>query len=84
MLLTGDTIRLVADRGSVTFLYSYPNQIPLPAATVRDMARQVLRYDFDRIYDAWPSNVLATGAKEAVRQSAERYIGMVEGTWPRR
>src|SRR5450631_1674482 len=87
VLLTGDTIALVADPASVTFMYSYPNRIPLPASTIRELAGRVLRYDFDRIYPSAPvrpDNVLASGAKEAVRHSAERYIGMVEGTWARK
>jgi len=87
VLLTGDTIALVADPGSVTFMYSYPNRIPLPPGTIRELAGRVLRYDFDRIYPSAPvrpDNVLLSGAKDAVRRSAERYIGMVEGTWPRK
>src|ERR1017187_193939 len=87
VLLTGDTIALVADPASVTFMYSYPNRIPLPASTIRELAARVLGYDFDRIYPSAPvkpDNVLASGAKDAVRHSAERYIGMVEGTWARK
>ncbi|MFC4768438.1 MBL fold metallo-hydrolase [Effusibacillus consociatus] len=34
-LLTGDTIYVVADRSWVSFMYSYPNLIPLPAPEVR-------------------------------------------------
>jgi glyoxylase-like metal-dependent hydrolase (beta-lactamase superfamily II) len=86
VLLTGDTIALVADPSWVTFMYSYPNRIPLPADTVRELASRVLRYDFDRIYPSAsvrPDNVMTHGAKSAVRRSAERYIGMIEGTWPR-
>ena len=87
VLLTGDTIALVADPGSVTFMYSYPNRIPLPSTTIRELTTRVLSHDFDRIYPSAPvrpDNVMPSGAKEAVRRSAERYIGMVEGTWPRR
>jgi hypothetical protein len=86
VLLTGDTIALVADPDWVTFMYSYPNRIPLPANTVRELADRVLRHDFDRIYPSAPvrpENVLLRGAKDAVRRSAKRYIGMVEETWPR-
>jgi glyoxylase-like metal-dependent hydrolase (beta-lactamase superfamily II) len=86
VLLTGDTIALVAAPEWVTFMYSYPNRIPLSGSTVRELAQRVLRHDFDRIYPSAPvrpDNVLRHGAKEAVRRSADRYIGMVEGTWPR-
>jgi glyoxylase-like metal-dependent hydrolase (beta-lactamase superfamily II) len=87
VLLTGDTIALVADPSSVTFMYSYPNRIPLPASTIRELAGRALRHDFDRIYPSAPvrpGHVLGSGAKDAVRSSAERYIGMIEGTWPRK
>ena len=85
VLLTGDTIGTgVADRRYVTFMYSYPNRIPLSATAVRDIAERVERLNFDRIYGAWPGDVIASGAKDAVRRSAQRYIGMLEGTWPRR
>ncbi len=84
-LLTGDTIGTgVADHRYVTFMYSYPNTIPLSAQEVRDIAERVEPLGFDRIYGAWPGDVIGSGAKEAVRRSAERYIGMLEGTWPRR
>lgn len=36
-LLTGDTIYVVADRAWVSFMYSYPNLIPLPAREIRRM-----------------------------------------------
>lgn len=34
VLLTGDIIQVVADRQWVSFMYSYPNLIPLPANKV--------------------------------------------------
>ena len=87
VLLTGDTIALVSDEHSVTFMYSYPNRIPLAAATVREIAQRIRQLSFDRIYPSAPQDpswVMLSGAKESVLQSAERYAGMVEGTWPRR
>ncbi|MDQ1400527.1 MAG: hypothetical protein QOK20_2459, partial [Acidimicrobiaceae bacterium] len=40
-LLTGDTITVVQDRRWVSFMWSYPNLIPLDADTVTDIARRV-------------------------------------------
>ena len=37
VLLAGDILQVVQDRRFVSFMYSYPNYIPLPAATVRRM-----------------------------------------------
>ena len=39
-LLTGDTITVVQDRDWVSFMWSYPNLIPLDEATVLDIARR--------------------------------------------
>lgn len=76
-LLTGDTIQVVADRRRVSFMYSYPNLIPLDAATVRRIVSAVEPYAFDRLYGGWHESVVTTDAKDAVRRSAERYIGRI-------
>jgi hypothetical protein len=73
-LLTGDTIMVVQDRRYVTFMRSYPNQIPLPAPAVRGIVDAVRPYPFDHIYGGWWHTVVANDAKRAVERSAERYI----------
>ena len=60
-------------------MYSYPNLIPLPEATVRQVVAAVAPYQFDRIYGGWWERNVLTGAKEAVRQSMERYIRQIRG-----
>lgn len=79
VLLTGDTIYIASDRRYVSFMYSYPNLIPLPPRKVQAIVNAVEPYTFDRIYDGWPGKVIMTGAKEAVRRSAERYIRQIQG-----
>ena len=78
VLFTADTIMVVADRRYVTFMYSYPNYIPLPAATVRQMLALLEPYPFEQLYGAWFGAMVWGGAKEAVRRSAERYIRALE------
>lgn len=78
VLLTGDIINVVSDRRYVSFMYSFPNLIPLPARSVRAIVGAVEPYDYDRIYGAWWGRVVASGAKDAVRRSAERYIRAIE------
>ena len=73
-LLTGDILQVVQDRRWVSFMYSYPNLIPLSAARVRSVVAAVSAYDFDRIYGAWPGRVVEAGARGVVERSAERYI----------
>jgi hypothetical protein len=58
----------------VSFTYSYPNLIPLPASKVEQIAAAVAPYDFDRIYGVCWDCVVTTDGKAAVRRSVERYI----------
>jgi glyoxylase-like metal-dependent hydrolase (beta-lactamase superfamily II) len=82
-LLTGDTIAVAADRRWVSFQYSYPNRIPLPTADVRSIAKRIATLSFDRIYGAWPDDVIPVDARAAVLRSTARYLGMLAGNWPR-
>ncbi len=73
-LLSGDIIQVVPDTRFVSFMWSYPNYIPLNAATVERIAAKVEPYAFDRIYGAFPKMTVHSGGEEAIRRSAERYI----------
>jgi hypothetical protein len=81
-LLTGDMLTVVPDRRYVSFMYSYPNLIPLSADIVRRIVDAVDPFEFDRIYGAWWDRVSTTGAREIVRRSADRYIAALEGRYP--
>jgi hypothetical protein len=83
-LLTGDTIMVVEDRGWVSFMWSYPNLIPLDAATVADIARRVGRFRFNRVYGGWWGHVVLDDGGAVVRRSAERYIDRLTGQRPSR
>ncbi len=78
MLLSGDQPQVCRDRRWVSFMYSYPNLIPLPAGQVRHIAAAVEPFAFDRIYGAWWERVMPQGAKAAVARSAERYIAAIQ------
>jgi glyoxylase-like metal-dependent hydrolase (beta-lactamase superfamily II) len=79
VLLTGDIIQVVEDRRWVSFMYSYPNLIPLPATKVKEISNKVKDLQFDRLYNAF-QKVVRENANEAVQKSAERYIKALEGT----
>lgn len=76
-LLTGDTVTVVQDRRWVSFMWSYPNLVPLGAAEIRRIVAAVEPYAFDRLYGGWPGSVVAEDAKGAIRRSAERYLGRI-------
>ena len=77
-LLAGDTVYVTQDRRFVSFMYSYPNLIPLNAKTVQHIVDCVEPYDFDRIYGGWWDSIIKSNAKAAVRRSAERYIRAIQ------
>lgn len=73
-LLAGDALQVVQDRRYVSFMYSYPNLVPLPGHIVARMAHRVEGLRFDRIYGAWWERVVERDGQAAVRRSAERYL----------
>lgn len=73
-LLTGDIIQVVPDRRWVSFMYSYPNYIPLNAPTVKRILQALESLAFDRIYGAFAAMTVKENAKQALQQSAERYL----------
>jgi hypothetical protein len=76
-LLTGDIAQVTMDRRFVSFMYSYPNYIPLNAAAVRRIAAAVEPLAFDRIYGAWWGRNIAGGAKVAFAASVARYLAAI-------
>lgn len=77
-LLTGDTISPVPAQGWVSFMYSFPNDLPLSAAEVEGVAAAVRDLRFERVYGSF--RTLRLDAREAVERSAARYIRRVTGS----
>ncbi len=78
VLLSGDTIFPGPSEKWVTFLRSYPNDIPLSAAVVDRVVTAVNEFEYDRMYGNFGQPVRAD-ARAAVRRSADRYIAWVRG-----
>jgi glyoxylase-like metal-dependent hydrolase (beta-lactamase superfamily II) len=76
-LFTGDIAMVAMDRRSVSFMFSYPNYIPLNAAAVRRIADAVAPLAFDAIYGAWWGRNIASGAKTRFEASVRRYLGAI-------
>ncbi len=74
VLMTSDSITVVPDTRWVSFMYSYPNLIPVNARTVERIVKAVKPFAFERIYGGWWERVVTHDAKAAVQRSAERYI----------
>jgi hypothetical protein len=82
MLLSGDIVQVIPDRSHVSFMYSYPNLVPLPAETVRDIAARLEPYAFTSLYGAWWGTVIGAQAGAIVQRSAARYIDALQGKLP--
>ena len=54
-------------------MYSYPNYIPVSAATVDRIVAKVMPLKFDRIYSHFYHLDIESDAKSVVQRSAERY-----------
>lgn len=76
-LFTGDIATVVMDRRFLSFMYSYPNYIPLNARAVKGIAAAVAPLAFDRIYGGWWGRNIASGAKPAFDVSVERYLSAI-------
>jgi len=80
VILSGDIVQVAADLEAVSFLWSYPNMLPLAAATVRRIADTLAPWRFDRIYGAFPGRQVMSGGAQAVERSAARYIELLQGS----
>jgi hypothetical protein len=73
-LLVGDEIQVVQDRRYVSFMRSYPNLIPLPAAAIHGILKSVEPFSFQQIFGAWWNRNVIADAKAALARSAQRYL----------
>ncbi len=72
-LLTGDIIDVAADNRWLSFMYSFPNKIPLSKAKIEAIVQSIDTVSFDKLYGAF-GGIVQEDAKAAVIRSAERYI----------
>ena len=79
VLLSGDQPQVCMDPRWVSFMYSYPNYIPLGARSIEEIVSRLDAYKFDRIHGAFPKRTVAADAKAAVKRSAERFIRAITG-----
>ncbi len=77
-LLSGDIVQVVQDRDWVSFMYSYPNVIPLPAREIERIRGILETLEFDRVYGAWWDKVIPEDGKRKVLRSADRYLAALD------
>lgn len=76
-LFPGDALQVVFDRRHVTFMYSYPNYIPMKTGDVRAMQARLEGLAFDDVYGfTWGRNIIG-GGRAAVDRSFARHLAAV-------
>lgn len=74
IVLSGDIIQVTPGADAVSFMWSYPNMLPLPAATVSDISGRLSTVKFKKLYGAFAGKDITKNADVIVRRSAEKYI----------
>jgi hypothetical protein len=78
-LLSGDIVQVVMDNKSVTFMWSFPNFIPLSGPRVEGVVKSLKPFEFDRVHGAFSERSIWSDGKAVVERSAERYLKMIRG-----
>ncbi|MGA2125308.1 MAG: MBL fold metallo-hydrolase [Xanthobacteraceae bacterium] len=76
-IFCGDTLQVTMDRRFVSFMYSFPNIVPLDARTVARIGTAVAPLRFDRVYGGFWRRTIASDGKAAVARSVQRYLGKI-------
>ena len=80
-LMAGDQPQICMDSKQVSFMWSYPNYIPLNPPSIRHILGCLDQLDYDRVYGAFMlrgKGVIPSRGKELVRRSAERYLRAIQ------
>lgn len=77
VLLSGDVLQVTPTRRWLSFMYSYPNQIPLNARKIRAIETALAGFAFDDIYGAWWDTNVIGGGREVFSRSIARYLAAI-------
>jgi len=76
-LFPGDAMQVASDRRHVSFMYSYPNYIPMKPADVLAMRTRLATYQYEDVFGfTWNRNIIGE-ARAATDASFARYLQAV-------
>ncbi len=78
-LLAGDVVQVIPDRRHVSFMWSYPNLVPLGPGQITAIVAALEPFAFESIHGAWFGRVVTSDGSAVVRRSAERYLRAITG-----
>jgi hypothetical protein len=76
-LLPGDIVQVAPGARRVSFMWSYPNMMPLPATEIRGVAERLAPWRYQRIYGAFKGQDVMADGPGIVARSAARYIELL-------
>lgn len=74
IVLSGDIVQVAPGANTVSFMWSYPNMLPLSAATVSTLVQRLDKVQFNQIYGAFAGREITRDAQKRVKEAAARYI----------
>ena len=76
-LYTGDIINVEPDMKRVSFMYSYPNHIPLSARDIEIIKERMEGIPFERIFGAWYKRNIMKNGRAIFDASINQYLSIV-------
>lgn len=77
-MLVGDILQVTPGKDAVSFMWSYPNYLPLPARTVASVVSHLEGKTFERLYGAFEGQNIQASADEIVQRSGQKYIACLK------
>ncbi|MEH0885517.1 MBL fold metallo-hydrolase [Enterobacter sp. UNJFSC 003] len=74
VLLAGDILQVTPGNDAVSFMWSYPNMLPLPASEVARVTGLLQGTAFERLYGAFEGQNILANADDIVQRSGQKYI----------
>ncbi|KFC11291.1 beta-lactamase-like protein [Trabulsiella guamensis ATCC 49490] len=74
VLLAGDILQVTPGKDAVSFMWSYPNMLPLPTTTIENIMHRLADVNFERLYGAFEGQNMTKQAHDAVMRSGQKYI----------
>ncbi|WP_342364250.1 MBL fold metallo-hydrolase [Terrarubrum flagellatum] len=79
---SGDVIQVMIDRAWVSFMWSFPNYVPLGPKAIRKIEEAMAPFAFERIHGAFWNRNVTSGGKQALARSIARYLAAIRDEYP--
>lgn len=78
VLLVGDILQVTPGKNAVSFMWSYPNMLPLPVSAIEQVTGYLQGKTYARLYGAFEGQNILAKASEIVQRSGQKYIACLK------